>query len=166
MNKSVLIILLSLLIASCLPLKPAAKKGKTNAVEVFYLGVAGNQYFVKPLAFTNKENKTILIDFTFKELAETYPKATVNYKIPAGYDEHLILKCGGEEILISETKILYLNGNNESRISGVINNNTLQKLLKQRDLVLTLTSKSSKNREIFLPTSKTKRSLHKIATSF
>lgn len=72
----------SLLLTGCVSVKPSASKSGRNAFQVFYIGDSGNQYFIKPIVFTNETSaEQIKLDVTFKYKDDVKDSSTVNFSI-------------------------------------------------------------------------------------
>ncbi|MBE9466763.1 MAG: hypothetical protein IMY72_00410 [Bacteroidetes bacterium] len=57
------------------------KSGK-KLFETFYVGEDGTQYFIKPLIFSNSQNKEkLLIDFTFRYKNEVKDSVVINFSL-------------------------------------------------------------------------------------
>ncbi len=70
--------MISLLYTSCSSAKHAGGKSGKHLYESFYVGEAGTQYFIKPLAFTNKASEESKLDFTFRHKDAVKDSAVVN----------------------------------------------------------------------------------------
>ena len=76
----VLVFIVSL--SGCASLKQANMKSSNNLFETFYVGEDGTQYFIKPLVFSNPQNKEKLhVDFTFRYKNEVKDSVTVNLSL-------------------------------------------------------------------------------------
>ncbi|MDD2636080.1 MAG: hypothetical protein PHW82_11340 [Bacteroidales bacterium] len=84
MSNSKILIIVSMLIffSGCISLKPGGAKSAKKLFETFYVGEEGTQYFIKPLVFSNNQNKEkMLIDFTFRYKTEIKDSVTVNFSL-------------------------------------------------------------------------------------
>lgn len=79
---SVFVVLGFLVLTGCTSIKVGGVKSGKNLFETFYVGEDGTQYFIKPLAFSNSENKDELaMDFTFRYKNEVKDSVIVNFAI-------------------------------------------------------------------------------------
>jgi len=73
--------LMAALLSSCMSYKPASTKGPGTAYELFPLGDAGMQYFIKPMRFKAQEGRQLLADITFRHRPPLSGLATVNFTL-------------------------------------------------------------------------------------
>lgn len=79
---SVVVVLGLLVLTGCTSIKVGGVKSGKNLFETFYVGEDGTQYFIKPLFFSNTENKDVMdMDFTFRYKNEVKDSVIVNFAI-------------------------------------------------------------------------------------
>jgi len=60
------LVVLSIILSSCLSLKPGSVKSGKKLYETFFVGEDGTQYFIKPLMFGTESNSELNLDIAFR----------------------------------------------------------------------------------------------------
>ncbi len=127
-EKSICLILIILTVSSCLSIKPATTKSGKHLWEEFYVSPEVNQYFIKPLTFSNSNNDDqFAVDFTFRNGSDS---VTVNFSILS------------EKTIATPDQITFDNNNGSIKIS---NRHTLLKEKTNKKIKLRQTGKISFN---------------------
>lgn len=80
-SKILFSIILSIFLSGCLMIKPGAVKSGKHMYETYFLGSAGVQYFIKPIALRGNESSVFEADFTFKYLKNLNDSSVINFSI-------------------------------------------------------------------------------------
>jgi len=80
--KTLIVFSFFVLLTGCFTLKPGSVKSSKNLIETFYVGEDGTQYHIKPLTFTDSQNKEkIHLDFTFRYKNEVKDSVIINFSL-------------------------------------------------------------------------------------
>lgn len=77
----VALLLAIVLLTGCLGVKTSAENSRKSAVETFFVGDEGTQYFIKPLAFRDAASNELQLDITFRYKDRLKDSATVNVSL-------------------------------------------------------------------------------------
>jgi hypothetical protein len=161
-----MVILLSL--SACFSVKPAATRTKSKAIETFYLGTNGNQYFIKPLEFVSNDKQLLLLDITIRYNDNTEPPpATINFTtfespqplIPT----RLQIVSSSSSYQFNEFQKIFGDKNEEgysTRYSVRADQSAVNQLLGSGDWEITLFSEEGEL--TFFPTRKSEKSIREI----
>jgi hypothetical protein len=138
--------LLALALSACMAYKPAASKGFGSHYEIFPLGDAGTQYFIKPLRFQARQGSGLQADITFRHLAPTSGLATLNFtlKSPEAMPppERLAISNGRQTLELQAIKPLFTlagKSNIEHRYTSTVDLPELLRLFEDPHWVWVLT---------------------------
>lgn len=138
--------LMALTLSSCMAYKPAASKGFGSHYEIFPLGDAGTQYFIKPLRFQARRGYGLQADITFRHLTPTSGLATLNFtlKSPEAMlpPERLAISNGRHTLELQAIKPLFTQAGKqyvEHRYTSTVDLPELLRLFENPDWVWALT---------------------------
>jgi hypothetical protein len=127
----------SIILSSCLSIKPGGVKSGKNLYETFFVGEAGTQYFIKPLTFGNNLNEELKLDITFRYKNEIKDTAIVNISFLSKEilknADSLIINNEAVTIIIKEIKYMFCERNKEiynCRFSAKVSLFKLEKLFE------------------------------------
>ncbi|MCF8226347.1 MAG: hypothetical protein K9J30_10775 [Bacteroidales bacterium] len=156
-----------LLIQGCFGVRPAATKSGRSLYQTFYVGEAGNQYFIKPMVFESEGDQYLTMDITFRYNNTFNDTATVNISF---YSDKLIkevqsvsIKNTSTEILLSDYQRLYIEKQGKmivSRFSCNAHMPSLALLFEDSRWIITMQDKES--HENYLPSRRTAKKLESL----
>jgi len=155
-GKSICLILIILTASSCLSIKPATTKSGKHLWEEFYVSQEVNQYFIKPLIFSNN-NDQFAVDFTFRNGSDS---VTVNFSILSeqtiATPDQITFENNNGRIKISNRHTLLKEKTNKKfklRQSGKISFNEFTQLFAGNKWIITIINDSTSTK--FNPANKT-----------
>jgi hypothetical protein len=163
-KKITLVILfsISVMLSSCMSIRPSATRSGNSSFETFYIGDGATQYYIKPVVFKSQKFD-LKIDFTFRCADDLNANATVNFSMVGDSIvksiDSLIFKCPSADFKTHEIKLIFNEKKKEKFTSrftcsiplSVLNSYTLDSSNSNIEMCL------KKEKEIFVPSKKTKR---------
>lgn len=162
------LVLSSVVLTSCMSIKPGTEKSAKKLYETFFVGEEGTQYFIKPLSLESTDkNSSVNIDFTFRYKTTDTTVVTVNFEI---FDKELIktidrfkIQCADKTIECIDNKLLFNERKKNayvSRYSTTIKLSDLKSIMKNGDWTVSLFE--NKKSRTYISTRKTKSSIYKL----
>lgn len=125
--------------------KPAASKGFGSHYEIFPLGDAGTQYFIKPLRFQARQGNELKADITFRHPAPASGQATLNVTLKSPVSlplpERLAISNSRETLELQAIKPLFTQAGKqyvEHRYTSLVDLPELLRLFEDPDWVWAL----------------------------
>lgn len=144
---------------SCLTIKPGATKSGIKFYESFYIGEGVNQYFVKPLSFSNGVND-FFIDFTLRDQKSKNDSCAINFTlitpIITKKIDSLVINSKSNSLILNDCKLLFVDRVGKSfnaRFSANSQSSKLHKLFQDNQWQIIVYN--SNKMEKFEPTKKT-----------
>lgn len=152
--KTVLFVLSTLLLCSCLSIKPTTTKSGKQYFETFYVGEEGTQYFIKPILLTSDTPKENLhIDYTFRYKNEIKDSSIINFSIKSlkNYTSIDSLKITTTNITFKSHKVLLLfneksNDMFTSRFTTKVSLQTTKKLFSSNKWIIYIYNNNKETR--------------------
>lgn len=168
-SSTFLVVGLLLVLTGCTSIKVGGVKSGKNLFETFYVGDDGTQYFIKPLGFSNPENKDELaMDFTFRYKNEVKDSVIVNFAIQSEKIikeiDQITLSNATQTIASNKVELLYNEKKKKdfySRFSTKISMVEFNRMFENFDWKTTVVTNGTS--QTFEAEKKTKKSLSKLA---
>jgi hypothetical protein len=155
-------IIISIWISGCMLIKPVvAVKSRKSMYVTYFLGSAGIQYFIKPIALRGSSSSIFETDFTFKYLKNVKDSAVINFSIQHKKNiykniDTVYFKNSKIAIKITNSKLLYNEKPSKyytSRFSAKLTQKNLKMLFSSNDWEVRLDNIT------FKPTGRTRKNI-------